>query len=567
VTGRLYRSAGLSSVVALCCILVALLSGSNALAFGASLPITAYVTNVSDDTVTPIDLTTNTSGSPIAVGSVPRGVAVTPTGTTVYVANQFGDSVTPVDIASHTPGSPIPVGSYPIGIAITPNGQTAYVANSQSDTVTPIDVATNTAGSPISVGPGAFWVAITPDGQTAYVTTNLTNTVTPIDVATGTAGTPIWVGGQPAGIAITPNGQTAYVAIPQANQVVPIDLVTSTAGTPIPVGGSSVPPFGGGPTFIAITPDGKTAYVSNHYDDSVTPIDVATNAPGSPISAGPNPLGLAISPDGKTVYAANFGSNTVTPIDVATDTAGAPITVGQNPYAIAIAPVLSASGPATVTLSPPDAVNNVGTQHTVTATVKDAAGGAVQGSSVLFSVQGADTASGSCATDASGQCSFTYQGPLLPGADLITGCLDADGSGTVDAGEPCGAATKAWVLPTTTAGQATGGGQILNASGNDQIAFGFNAKSDAMGIRGECTLVDPSTRTKVKCLDATTLVRSGAHATFFGNATLNGTSTKYRIDIDDLGEPGRGRDTFKLQVSSGYTVGGTLVSGNIQIHQ
>ena len=56
------------------------------------------------------------------------------------------------------------------------------------------------------------------------------------------------------------------------------------------------------------------------------------------------------------------------------------------------------------------------------------------------------------------------------------------------------------------------------------------------------------------------------HATFFGNATVDGAPTTYRIDVDDLSQPGAGGDSFKLQTGSGYTVGGVLVRGDIQIH-
>jgi hypothetical protein len=62
------------------------------------------------------------------------------------------------------------------------------------------------------------------------------------------------------------------------------------------------------------------------------------------------------------------------------------------------------------------------------------------------------------------------------------------------------------------------------------------------------------------------LVRAGTHATFFGNATVNGVPTTYRIDVDDLGEPGAGRDTFRVQTAGGYSAGGVLTHGNIQIH-
>jgi virginiamycin B lyase len=224
--------------------------------------------------------------------------------------------------------------------------------------------------------------------------------------------------------------------------------------------------------------------------------------------------------------------------------------------------------PASVVLSPADAVNNVSTTHTVTATVKDASGNPLSGITVLFKVQGADNVSGSCTTDSSGQCSFTYQGPNLPGADLITACADSNGNGSADTGEPCAEATKAWVLPTSTQGQTTGGGQILNAQATDKIAFGFSAKSDSKGVKGECTVVDPSTptNTKIKCLDVTALVQGTTHATFFGDATVNGVATTYRIDVDDIADPGAGKDTFKIQTDSGYVAGGILTAGNIQVH-
>jgi Bacterial Ig-like domain (group 1)/Regulator of chromosome condensation (RCC1) repeat len=240
------------------------------------------------------------------------------------------------------------------------------------------------------------------------------------------------------------------------------------------------------------------------------------------------------------------------------------IAAGQA-HSLALA---GAGPPANVTLSPASAVNNVGTSHTVTATVNDANGNPVQGVAVFFNVQGADNVSGSCTTDSNGQCSFTYAGPNLPGADVITGCADSNGNGSVDAGEPCGEATKAWMAPTSTPGQTTGGGQIANTAGAGKIAFGFTAKSDQNGVKGECTVVDPAgpSNTRIKCLDATALVQTATHATFFGNATVNGTATTYRIDVDDFAEPGAGSDTFKIQTASGYVASGILTAGNVQVH-
>ncbi len=158
--------------------------------------------------------------------------------------------------------------------------------------------------------------------------------------------------------------------------------------------------------------------------------------------------------------------------------------------------ILTATLCTPLTLSPAAATNLVGTSHTVTASVQDASGQAVPNVVVRFSVSGSVTATGQCTSGVNGQCTFTYQGPPLPGADLISAFVDTDGDGFQDqclvalgcAGEPRATATKAWVLPTSTAGQANGGGQIQTAAG-DKISFGFYGKS-AGGLQGSCSVVE-----------------------------------------------------------------------------
>ena len=300
---------------------------------------TAYVTNSEDDTVTPIDVDTNTPGAPIPVGDYPWGVAVTPDGATAYVANSGDDTVTPIDVATNTAGAPIPVNDdpglvSPHGVAVTADGTTVYVTHGGG--VTPIDVATNTAGALIS------WpftrpndgVAVTPDGAVAYVADGDGYIgATRIDLVTRTAGATFLVGSDPHGVAVTPDGSTAYVAT--RNGLVPIDVATNTAGSPIPSSGSWS--YG-----VAVTPDGTTAYVTGHFiEPYLVPVDVATNTASNSISMGPAYSGVltavAIAPDGATAYVTNGNRGTVTPVDLATNTAGAPIQVGGWPRGVAVA--------------------------------------------------------------------------------------------------------------------------------------------------------------------------------------------------------------------------------------
>jgi hypothetical protein len=226
-------------------------------------------------------------------------------------------------------------------------------------------------------------------------------------------------------------------------------------------------------------------------------------------------------------------------------------------------------GATTVTVTPETATNPVGTSHSVLATATRSAGQPAAGTTLLLSVSGSTNQAQSCVADINGQCLFTYTGPAFPGADLILVCADNDGNGSADAGEPCAEATKAWLLPTSTAGQVTGGGQVLNPEDNEKVAFGFNAKSTANGLIGNCSVVDiaPTRNIKIKCLTVTTLVVSGNAATIYGTGTINGTNTNYRIEVTDNGEPGTGTDTFTILTGSGYSAGGVLDSGNIQVHR
>src|SRR6202035_1910161 len=80
----------------------------------------AYISNSGAGTVSVIDTVTNAViGGPIAVGSDPIGLAVTPDGGEVYVANNQSDNVTVISTVSNTITDTIflPGGGYPVGVA------------------------------------------------------------------------------------------------------------------------------------------------------------------------------------------------------------------------------------------------------------------------------------------------------------------------------------------------------------------------------------------------------------------------------------------------------------------
>ena len=355
-------------------------------------PVTVYVANEGDDTVTPIRAASHAAGRPIRVGPAPALIAISPDGQTAYVVgvgSLLTDAAAPVTLtsistATDRPERVITVCAHekmggviaPDAIAITPDsrtvylsclgtgqvvpvragattaaepirvssagalamaadGTTLYVANPDGDTITPISTSTDEPGQPIIVGRSPQAMAVTPDGRTVLV---LTSTgVTPVDAVTNRAGRPVAIQGAYA-LAVAPGGGAAYVlAMPdpdsQQGFVVPVHISASTAGIPIKVGLS--------PVQIAFTPDGTMAYVANYASGSVTPIRLADGRAGPAIPAGKIPTRLAVSPDGTTVYVLDSnifgGMGQVIPIRVAANSAEKPIKVGRFPIAIAIA--------------------------------------------------------------------------------------------------------------------------------------------------------------------------------------------------------------------------------------
>ena len=68
-------------------------------------------------------------------------------------------------------------------------------------------------------------------------------------------------------------------------------------------------------------------------------------------------------------------------------------------------------------------------------------------------------------------------------------------------------------------------------------------------------------------LTVNTLVISGNTATFTGTCTVNQSPCNFSVTVQDNGEPGVGKDTFKISGTGITPESGTLEGGNIEIHK
>jgi YVTN family beta-propeller protein len=104
--------------------------------------------------VSVIDTGTNSVTATLTVGSGPRGVAITPDGSTAYVANGGGETVSVIDTGTNSVTATLTVGSNPTGVAFTPNSATAYVSNYTSGSVSAIATGLGASGGCGGAGGG-----------------------------------------------------------------------------------------------------------------------------------------------------------------------------------------------------------------------------------------------------------------------------------------------------------------------------------------------------------------------------------------------------------------------------
>jgi hypothetical protein len=223
------------------------------------------------------------------------------------------------------------------------------------------------------------------------------------------------------------------------------------------------------------------------------------------------------------------------------------------------------NGATSLDLEPASATNPVGTQHCVTATALNSAGAPAPNVVIDFSVTGSVTASGTATTDANGEAEFCYMGPTFPGADVIFAFADNNQNGVQDPKEPSDTADKTWVIPPSTAGcKITYGGHITAANG-DPASFGGNAKAPDKG-NNNYQDHGPAAPMHVK-MPTVLAVLCDSTDTLGTIFAVTSDGQLARIDVKDLGEPGR-NDTYRLQLGGGYDTGEQTLThgGNIQIH-
>jgi len=162
----------------------------------------------------------------IAVGPVPKFLAVTPDDSLLLVSNWCGHDLSVVDLASGLEVQRIPVGRHPRGIAITHDGTVAYVAVMGSRHIARVDLDTFEVSYLEEVGSNPRHLVINPSDTYLYATLNGEGKVAQIDLATGEVLTKIRTGSAPRSMAISDDGLSLYVVNYNSGTMSKVDALT-----------------------------------------------------------------------------------------------------------------------------------------------------------------------------------------------------------------------------------------------------------------------------------------------------------------------------------------------------
>lgn len=312
-----------------------------------------FVTNESGGDISVIDVGTQQLVATIPVGKRPRGIRLSPDGSTIYVAlsgspiagpgvdesklpppDKKADGIGVVSVKEMKFIRLIPAGSDPEQMAITLDGTRLFAANEDTGLATALEIETGKVLGSWKVGDEPEGVNMRPDGHVVYVTSEGDNQVSAIDVDKLKLLKTFEVGARPRSTAFTPDSSRAYVPSETGQAITVIDAKQHKVLTTIKLeGGPLVRPMG-----TVVSPDGTTLYATTGRGKSVLYIDTKTNKQTATFEVGERPWGITVSPDGKFLFTANGPSNDVSIIDVAEKKVVAKVKAGNRPWGIAYVP-------------------------------------------------------------------------------------------------------------------------------------------------------------------------------------------------------------------------------------
>ena len=237
----------------------------------------AVVTNFGSNNVSIVDLAGAAVLATVAVGNSPRAVAIDTQHNVAIVANLNGNNISLIDLNNNTSilPQPVAVGTHPIAVAYNPVNNTALVANFDGGTLAVLDLTLRVVTSTVSVGLKPIAIALNLETKQAVVANQDTNDVTIVSLTDNSVLHTVSVGTQPFSVGVDTKTNIAAVV---SNQNRSITLINLSGDTPTKFT-TVISNIGDNPTSLSVNPNTNTALVTNPTSDSVviTPLGFVNN--------------------------------------------------------------------------------------------------------------------------------------------------------------------------------------------------------------------------------------------------------------------------------------------------
>ena len=244
----------------------------------------------------------------------------------MYVENKDSNSISVVDLATNTIVRNIAVDEKLYNIKLSEDQLKLYIITADSDSGTILalnttdneimnEIATGVSVQDIAIFNGTLYVGDVLGGRVLVMNTN------------GTLRGEIDIGSRPQYMEVRPDGEVLYVTRLGGGPISVVDLEQNVVIKEIDSGSM--------PRGLSFTNDGARLFVVNEESDTLSVIDTHKQEVIKTISVGDNPQYVVLNPDETLAYVTNMNSNTISIVDAQVVEVVNEIPVGNGPYEIA----------------------------------------------------------------------------------------------------------------------------------------------------------------------------------------------------------------------------------------
>lgn len=220
------------------------------------------------------DLPATTLDNSVAVGNDPTDIAFLPNGSKAFVTNQASNTVSVIDVATNSQTATIPIGEPVLRVMSAPDGSKVYVTTAMGHLVI-VNTSDNTSSS-IALGGSLNGLALSPSKSMLYASST-TGVLYAVDVGTNSNVDSVTFNGRPQELVVSLDGSKLFVAN-EVGALAVLDASTLANLATVPAVTGS---FG-----MALTKDGTQLYVTEPNAGNVLVLDAKTYAVIRTISGG-----------------------------------------------------------------------------------------------------------------------------------------------------------------------------------------------------------------------------------------------------------------------------------------